>query len=57
MKEITHLDRVQEVLPVYKILILATIQEHSLKSEPACKPYINILLVSNTLGKKITMIE
>jgi hypothetical protein len=36
MKEMRHLDRVQAVLPAYSTLILATIQEHSLKSELTC---------------------
>jgi len=44
MKERKLLDHVQAVLPFYINLILATIQEYSLKSELVSNIYSNIFL-------------
>ncbi len=44
MKKVKHLDRVQAVIPPTIIIILATIQEHALKSELAINNYSLISL-------------
>jgi len=44
MKEVPHLDQVQAEVALYIILILAMIQEYSLKSELACNSNYHIPL-------------
>jgi hypothetical protein len=45
IREVTYLDRVQAVLLLHIILILATIQESALKSECTCKKHSYFSLI------------